>query len=141
MSKLLATSWKEGQQVKRKYIKNMVIAIILLISFKKASASTRDIKMQRGIELWQVMEMAQKNNPALKGRTIEHEKSIIDVEIAKGMASPTIDLWADTTFSNYPLTVVFIREEKSKQEKNPQKRFPKLQRKISRKRNRLFFMM
>ncbi len=47
-----------------------------------------------------------KNNPALKGSNIEREKSGIDVKIAEGMKLPKIDLWANTTLSEYPSTVV-----------------------------------
>lgn len=94
---------------------NATIAGILMLLFLFAhpvAASTDGAGNVEGgtIELWKAMEMAEESNPALKSSFIDTEKSDLDVKIAEGMKSPKIDLWANTTLSDQPSTVVPIRE-------------------------------
>ena len=90
-------------------VKIMMLSLLLLPAAAVCSTAAETSGAER-LEIWQAMEMAEQNNPALKGSYIEKEKSDIDVKIAEGMKSPVIDLWANTAFSDYPSTVVPIRE-------------------------------
>ncbi|MDY9921103.1 MAG: TolC family protein [Synergistota bacterium] len=92
-----------------------LITVLLLLTFSIALPRTADANgvekpATTGLELWRAMEMAEQNNPAFKSSNVEREKSEIDVKIAEGMQSPKIDIWGSTTLSDYPYTVVPIRE-------------------------------
>lgn len=102
---------KEGRRsmgLKITIIKILLLSLLLISG--NACASVPEGTDTKPVELWEAMLMAEKNNPALKGSNIEREKSGIDVKIAEGMKLPKIDLWANTTLSEYPSTVVPIRE-------------------------------
>ncbi|NLD06074.1 MAG: TolC family protein [Synergistaceae bacterium] len=93
----------------------ILIASLLILSFFIALPQTANADGSKksetvGLELWKAMEMAEQNNPGLKGSNVEREKSEIDVKIAEGMKSPKIDIWGTTTLSDQPYTVIPIRE-------------------------------
>lgn len=92
-----------------------LITVLLLLTFSIALPRTADANgvekpATTGLELWRAMEMAEQNNPGFKSSNVEKEKSEIDIKIAEGMQSPKIDIWGSTTLSDYPYTVVPIRE-------------------------------
>jgi outer membrane protein TolC len=93
---------------------NAIVGILMLLFLfvQPGTASTGGTENAGGrtIELWKAMEMAEESNPGLKSSFIDTEKSDLDVKIAEGMKSPKIDLWANTTLSDQPSTVVPIRE-------------------------------
>ena len=96
--------------------RKILIAVLLLLSITlitqgAAAAEPAEKPETTGLELWRAMELAEQNNPGLKSSNIEREKSEIDIKIAEGMQSPKIDIWGSTTLSDYPYTVVPIREE------------------------------
>jgi outer membrane protein TolC len=108
--------------------RKILIAVLLLLSITlitqgAAAAEPAEKPETTGLELWRAMELAEQNNPGLKSSNIEREKSEIDIKIAEGMQSPKIDIWGSTTLSDYPYTVVPIREEGA---------FPPLDRHITR---------
>lgn len=93
----------------------ILIASLLMLSFflalpQTANADGSEKYETIALELWRAMEMAEQNNPGLKSSNVEREKSEIDVKIAEGMQSPKIDIWGTTTLSDYPYTVIPIRE-------------------------------
>lgn len=93
----------------------ILIIGLLALSIFFVSVQTSDAEIQRGsdtadLELWRAMEIAEQNNPLLKGSEIEKEKSDLDVKIAAGKKYPKVDFWAGTTISEYPSTVIPIRE-------------------------------
>ncbi|NLD05910.1 MAG: hypothetical protein GX672_08505, partial [Synergistaceae bacterium] len=93
-----------------------LITALLLLTFsialpRTANANGTEKPETSDLELWRAMELAEQNNPGLKSSNIEREKSEIDIKIAEGMQSPKIDIWGSTTLSDYPYTVVPIREE------------------------------
>ena len=87
-----------------------IVLLSLMLTSGKAFAGVAEGILPANVELWEAMKMAEENNPSLKGSNIERQKRDIDVNIAEGMRSPKIDLWANTSLSEYPSTVVPIRE-------------------------------
>jgi len=64
-------------------VKIMMLSLLLLPAAAVCSTAAETSGAER-LEIWQAMEMAEQNNPALKGSYIEKEKSDIDVKIAEG---------------------------------------------------------
>lgn len=105
--------------VERKEVDSMktkiLIVSFLIMSFFFALSQTVNAEVLKpservDLELWRAMEMAEENNPEFKSNNVERKKSEIDVKIAEGMQAPKVDIWGTTTLSNYPYTVVPIRE-------------------------------
>ncbi len=63
-----------------------------------------------GIGLFEAMKIALAENPLLKGRSLEMRKGDLGEKIAKSMGLPHLELSGSSFFSEYPTTVVPIRE-------------------------------
>lgn len=82
----------------------------LLLQPMGAWATGREATESDGMELWEAMEIAIANNPLLKVRSLETGKGELEEKIAKGMGLPRLELSGSSSFSEYPATVVPIRE-------------------------------
>lgn len=82
----------------------------LLLQPMGVHATGRQAAESDGMELWEAMEIAITNNPLLRGRSLETDKAELEEKIAKGTGLPRLELSGSSSFSEYPTTVVPIRE-------------------------------